>query len=498
MIAAYMAYCVLASSVLMVAGLAFERAARLLRLGTRGTWAGVLALTVVLAISAPFRIDQSRSINVAEAAADGSSDAALVSVSESGLAAGPHALVDEAIGRILKATLPFGSGAWGASLISLWAVLTGALAIGTVLMLVRSGRARRRWPLASVSGECVKVSPRWGPAVVGLLRPEIVVPRWLTSSSESEQRMAVLHEREHMRAGDPRLLAFGYAVALLLPWNPFVWWMHLRLRLAVEMDCDRRVLRHGVPARAYGSFLIDIAENNVGPLLGAAALASSKPILERRLSAMTIPTPRFAVPRAVFVVALGAGAMLAACEAHLPSDIEVPAPDVIAEDSGLQTSVEPRAEEDVQYFVDGAEVEAVEVSALEPSRIASVSVHKGPEGKRIDIELLPEGAAPRAPLREVAESAGAEPSLDRAGLAEPGLAEPEVAAEQEGRVVRASGATEFTGLIVVDGEIADQATMQALDPDRIERVEVIKGPKAQSLYSDPAAARGVIKITTKR
>jgi outer membrane receptor protein involved in Fe transport len=56
----------------------------------------------------------------------------------------------------------------------------------------------------------------------------------------------------------------------------------------------------------------------------------------------------------------------------------------------------------------------------------------------------------------------------------------------------------FIGLIYIDGVRSSRAEMGLLKPDQIESVEVIKGERATSLYSDPAAAKGVIKITTRR
>ncbi|MFP4622689.1 MAG: M56 family metallopeptidase, partial [Gemmatimonadota bacterium] len=49
----------------------------------------------------------------------------------------------------------------------------------------------------------VRVAPAAGPAVMGLRCPEIVVPAWLLEASPEEQRLVVLHEREHLRAGVP-------------------------------------------------------------------------------------------------------------------------------------------------------------------------------------------------------------------------------------------------------------------------------------------------------
>ena len=50
------------------------------------------------------------------------------------------------------------------------------------------------------------------------------------------------HERSHLDAGDPRLIALAVTLLVLMPWNPLLWWQFRRLRRAIEVDCDTRVL----------------------------------------------------------------------------------------------------------------------------------------------------------------------------------------------------------------------------------------------------------------
>ena len=82
-----------------------------------------------------------------------------------------------------------------------------------------------------------------------------VKARWLLRRAPDEQRIVLAHEAEHVRARDPLLLAAGCAGVALLPWHPVSWWLLARLRLAVELDCDRRVLRRGVAPRVLEKIL---------------------------------------------------------------------------------------------------------------------------------------------------------------------------------------------------------------------------------------------------
>jgi beta-lactamase regulating signal transducer with metallopeptidase domain len=104
----------------------------------------------------------------------------------------------------------------------------------------------------------VLLAPAIGPAVVGALRPTIVVPEWSLDLSDEQRALMLAHEREHVRARDPLVLHAAAMVALLMPWNVAAWWLNRRLRLAVELDCDARVLAGGRDARSYGALLLDV------------------------------------------------------------------------------------------------------------------------------------------------------------------------------------------------------------------------------------------------
>src|SRR5881628_3003138 len=80
--------------------------------------------------------------------------------------------------------------------------------------------------------------------------------------------------------------ATAIAVALM-PWNIALWLQARRLRLAIEMDCDARVLRvHPSPER-YGLLMLTIAQRRaVAPTLFAPMLSEPTSQLERRIIAM--------------------------------------------------------------------------------------------------------------------------------------------------------------------------------------------------------------------
>lgn len=174
-----------------------------------------------------------------------------------------------------------------------WLTLSSGFAATLLISALHLRRRRRRWARATVAGTPVLISEHVGPALVGLLRPAIVLPRWALDADEHTQRLMVAHERAHLDARDPWLLAAALGCLALTPWNAPLWWIVRRLRHAIELDCDRRVLRGGVQSGAYGDLLLRVSQ---GPAPGLAYVTPllGEPVsyLERRIRAMTARMPR--------------------------------------------------------------------------------------------------------------------------------------------------------------------------------------------------------------
>ncbi len=182
-------------------------------------------------------------------------------------------------------------------LIVAWITLSIAVAFnffGGVLVLAWM---RRRWQRREVLGVPVYVSERTGPAVVGAVSPAIVVPQWVLALEPAQLALMLRHEEEHRHAGDGRLLTMAQLALIVMPWNLAMWWQIFRLRVAVELDCDARVLR-AADARSYGDLLLEFARPRRAPsLVGVTAFAERAAQLERRirlLSRYRARTPRAA------------------------------------------------------------------------------------------------------------------------------------------------------------------------------------------------------------
>jgi len=201
------------------------------------------------------------------------------------------------------------------SINQMWQIASvGLIAWGVVnllwILLVVT-RARREQGKSGrpgvIDGVQVVVTDSIGPATVGLWRSRVLVPRWVLALPGVQRQYVLRHEEEHRRAHDPRLLFAMSLPLILMPWNLAMWWQVRRLALAVETDCDNRVVAALGDAAGYGELLFKVAlAANRGPRLQPAFLGG-KGMLERRLTRLTAPARRKNVQRvlaAAFACAL--------------------------------------------------------------------------------------------------------------------------------------------------------------------------------------------------
>ena len=546
MMAAWMLYSLAVGGLIAAAALAGDFVCRMLRIPVRVVWAGGMLMTLALSSAALFDLKLSRT-EASPVRVEAGSLMEHTPVAEMT----PVSALADFLGRVggvvgggadrryaaAVGALPDGRGLSAAWLLA--STLLFVLLCGTLLRL---GRARRTWSAHRIHDVQVLVSRDAGPALIGLLRPSIVVPAWLLEEPEERQRLVVQHELEHRRAGDHMLLAAASMAVCLLPWNVALWWMFLRIRLAVELDCDARVLRRGVKPRPYGSLLLEIAGRTRTRPFGAPALADSGTHLERRLIAMTDSNH---TPRRMRVAGAGLSGLLlaaAACTADLPTaaaldEMDVEQARARAEYSGLLL---PTPEKTPVFIVDGVLVEEEVAKEIAPDEISSIEVMKGPAALQAYGERAEHGAVLiRTRSAEPADGAVIEgvkvplgEPLERAAINRPGTeltitelhrkveefegravefeataVELEALVDQAGTAVdslnrgqelRLRGLQEASPLIILDGVImSDSFWLSSLAPDSIESVEIVKGAAARRLYSDGRAVNGVIRITTK-
>ena len=212
-----------------------------------------------------------------------------------------------------------------------WAAGSAATLVALATLLTVVARARRRWPRQQVDGTDVHVSRRFGPALVGVITPDIVLPRWVLGLQPAARSAIIRHEAEHARARDHLALLYAGLVLAAFPWSPAIWWMCRRLRAAVEIDCDQRVIASGIGVADYGTVLLEAGSLSQTRRGLALAMGKPKSLLERRLRTMSEKRKKV---KAVHAALLGATSLVAlgiACDVTAPTQhddvIEEPASD---------------------------------------------------------------------------------------------------------------------------------------------------------------------------
>ncbi|KPJ75075.1 MAG: hypothetical protein AMS19_14410 [Gemmatimonas sp. SG8_23] len=168
-----------------------------------------------------------------------------------------------------------------------WVLASGLMVAAVLRTRLVLARERRRWQEARVDGRRVLIAADRGPAVTGVLRPRIVLPRWFEELAGGHRAFVLLHEEEHVKGGDTILLPVALALVSFTPWNPFTW------------------LQSGAS--------LGLAAFSERP--GAAAL-------ERRIVAMTHRRTRWGSFRAVMLTTIAAAIAAQACGVEDPMTID--------------------------------------------------------------------------------------------------------------------------------------------------------------------------------
>lgn len=275
MMLAWMAYTVTVGTLLSLAAFGAEQVAQARRAPARWIWLLAIAASVALPSAMPSLSIEVPAIATHKGAATTVALRQLASPALTPAAWAPRqsaaAVSRIDIDHVLKQT-------WMAASACMLAALGGCA-------LYLAWR-QRRWARTRLAGAAVLVSEDVGPAVVGLLRHRIVVPAWLVRAPAQQQRLVIAHEQAHLAAADPQLLTLAMLALVAMPWNLPLWWQWRRLRLAVEVDCDARVLAAGHDLRRYGAALIDVGARHSGFAGSVAAMAASRSSLEHRIGLM--------------------------------------------------------------------------------------------------------------------------------------------------------------------------------------------------------------------
>lgn len=204
----------------------------------------------------------------------------------------PALVSDVSLGAMVRSPAVTEPVNWVRILIAGWAAVAGlCIAISTVLAAALRHRARRlsTAPPDTLLATAAKISREmglrrvpeiWitnlniGPAVLGTLRPVVLLPRRLLTISEPSMRAVLGHEFAHIRRHDPFIAALQRLVVACYWFHPLVWWMSARMTAVREQCCDEETVA-GLSAdpAAYAQTLLSVAgQGRLEQLLGVHAM----------------------------------------------------------------------------------------------------------------------------------------------------------------------------------------------------------------------------------
>lgn len=326
MIAAWMTYTVLTTLLLAVAARAGERIARAVRAPTRMVWAAAVMTATTLAVlsllghravvvsaaarqtphEAPQRVQRpATQVGTTEPVENLThGDANVASTTSRATVMRP---------RLGRAVIRLDPARWQPRDPVLAAIVEALAIAGSLIVMISIAhlyRLSRALTPSQLEDTPVLLSHDVGPAVVGFLRPRIVIPQWVVALPRDERHVILLHEMEHAATRDPMLALLGVLALALMPWNLPLWMIVVRLRFALEADCDARVLeRSQCGARRYAALLLRTCEHEqagrISSRLPVTAFVDAISHLERRVRRMTDRQPRLrSLPTAAAFVGL--------------------------------------------------------------------------------------------------------------------------------------------------------------------------------------------------
>lgn len=181
-------------------------------------------------------------------------------------------------------------GSLGAWLLAVW--LAGVLVAAARFWSQQRRFMRGLGALADRGDGLLVAQNRHGlPAVVGVLRPRIVVPADFDRRYSPEERALVLHhERTHIARGDLPANLLAVSLRCLHWFNPLLHYALRRYRLDQELACDEWVIaRHPDARRVYGEAMLKTQLDGL-PLPVGCHWPARHPLKER-IAMLKRPSP---------------------------------------------------------------------------------------------------------------------------------------------------------------------------------------------------------------
>lgn len=129
-----------------------------------------------------------------------------------------------------------------------------------VTFVLRWPRVQRFWRSGQL--RVARIAAGSSPALTGILRPTLLLPRDFSQRFDAQQRHLILqHEQQHWRRGDTVVNVIAYLFCLIFWFHPVAWLCYRRFRIDQELACDALVLAQVSPPQRvrYGHTLLMVA-----------------------------------------------------------------------------------------------------------------------------------------------------------------------------------------------------------------------------------------------
>lgn len=231
---------------------------------------------------------------------------------------------------------------WAPVALVLYAVGSLTLLLRLCIGLAMTLRLRGRALPTALSKEDIEIRESdevSSPAVLGILRPSIVIPRDWREWNSAKLSAVVAHERSHIKRFDPALQCLSAIHRALLWFSPFSWLLHRNIvRTAEEASDDSAVTAMGDPA-FYAEVLLDFMRRRVRSTPWAAVPMASydrpdvriRRILEGKFPHRSLTQTGMA---AIVVIGLSTACMLAVATPQTSAPQAPTAPPHVSEPPG--------------------------------------------------------------------------------------------------------------------------------------------------------------------
>jgi bla regulator protein blaR1 len=205
--------------------------------------------------------------------------------------------------------------------VEIWAagVLLFSLRAAGGFLVIERMRRKKSSPLsAALMARCMALQKRLGlervirycectrleaPAVIGWMRPVVLVPVAALAGLSPEQLDAVIaHELAHIKRLDAFVNVFQMVAETLLFYHPAVWWLSKRIRVERENCCDDVAISISGNPVEYARALTLMEEWRTAPVLALALTRS--PLAERIMRMLGTKTWRSGMRSAGLVLSI--------------------------------------------------------------------------------------------------------------------------------------------------------------------------------------------------